>query len=182
MERSREFGESYLALSLWHRFGLDKLLTELLPEGRESVWLPLVAALVAGAVGYVVGRTDDRVQRLVVGMGGLGALGVFAAAMTREQYYPDFEIVPIVAWPLIVGAIGFGLNRLRGRPPVLGAVTGAAIGWLIGAWGMPDIGNDGTQAWTFGAMAVPPLLIGPRIGLGRIPDSTARSQLDQRAR
>lgn len=37
VERSRDFGESYLALSLWHRLGLDRLLAELLPEGRESV-------------------------------------------------------------------------------------------------------------------------------------------------
>jgi hypothetical protein len=46
VERSREFGESYLALSLWHRLGLDKLLAELLPEGRESVaWAPVAAVL-----------------------------------------------------------------------------------------------------------------------------------------
>ena len=45
VERSREFGESYLALSLWHRLGLDKLLAELLPEGRESVAWAHVAQL-----------------------------------------------------------------------------------------------------------------------------------------
>lgn len=37
VERSRDFGECYLALSLWHRLGLDGLLAELLPAGRESV-------------------------------------------------------------------------------------------------------------------------------------------------
>jgi hypothetical protein len=43
--RSRDFGESYLALSLWHRLGLDRLLAGLLPEGRESVAWTHVAAL-----------------------------------------------------------------------------------------------------------------------------------------
>lgn len=46
MERSREFGESYRALSLWHRLGLDKLLAEPIPEGRESVaWVHVAAVL-----------------------------------------------------------------------------------------------------------------------------------------
>ncbi len=37
VERSRDFGECYLALSLWHRLGLDALRTELLHAGRELV-------------------------------------------------------------------------------------------------------------------------------------------------
>jgi len=146
------------------------------------VWLPIVLGLGAAAVGYVVGGTDDRGQRLLVAAGGLGGLGVFAGAMLREEYFPDFEIVPIVVWPILVGAIGAGLNALRKRPPVTGALTGAAIGWLIGAWGMPDLGNEGTQAWAIIAAAVPPLLVGARIGFGHIPDSGERSQIDQKAR
>ncbi len=48
VERSRDFGESYLALPLWHRLGLDQLLAGLLPEGRESVaWSPIAAQLLA---------------------------------------------------------------------------------------------------------------------------------------
>ena len=146
------------------------------------VWLPLVVGVAAAVVGWIVGSTDDRTRRLVAGAGGLGVLGVFAGAMTRDDYFPDFEIVPIVAWPLIVGAVGAGLNLARKRPPVTGALVGAAIGWLIGAWGMPDLGNDGTQAWTIVAMAVPPILIGARIGLGQVPDASARSAIDHRGR
>jgi hypothetical protein len=45
VERSRDFGEGYLALSLWHRLGLDALLAELLPAGREAVGWSHTAAL-----------------------------------------------------------------------------------------------------------------------------------------
>jgi hypothetical protein len=34
VERTRDFAESYLALSLWHRLKLDELLGALLPEAR----------------------------------------------------------------------------------------------------------------------------------------------------
>ena len=49
VERSRDFGESYLALSLWHRLGLDVLLTGLLPAGREHVGWAHTAALLTVA-------------------------------------------------------------------------------------------------------------------------------------
>jgi transposase len=49
VERSRDFGESYLALSLWHRLGLDTRLAELLPAGRESVGWAHTAALLTVA-------------------------------------------------------------------------------------------------------------------------------------
>lgn len=46
VERSREFGEVYLALALWKRLGLGKLLEELMPKGRESVrWADMAAVL-----------------------------------------------------------------------------------------------------------------------------------------
>lgn len=37
VERVREFGEVYLALSLWRRLGLHQLLEELIPSGRQEV-------------------------------------------------------------------------------------------------------------------------------------------------
>lgn len=45
VERSRDFGQVYLALSLWHRLGIDRLLADLLPQGRESVAWAHIAAL-----------------------------------------------------------------------------------------------------------------------------------------
>lgn len=49
VERTRDFGESYLALSLWHRLELDELLADLLPAGRESVGWAHTAALLTVA-------------------------------------------------------------------------------------------------------------------------------------
>jgi hypothetical protein len=44
VERLREFGSVHLALALWRRLGLHKLLSEVMGEGREDVpgrkWQP----------------------------------------------------------------------------------------------------------------------------------------------
>jgi transposase len=45
VERVREFGEIYLALSLWRRLGLHTLLRELIPCGREEVAWESIACL-----------------------------------------------------------------------------------------------------------------------------------------
>jgi transposase len=49
VERVREFGEVYLALSLWRRLGLHQLLEELIPSGREEVPWERIACLLAVA-------------------------------------------------------------------------------------------------------------------------------------
>jgi transposase len=49
VERVREFGEVYLALSLWRRLGLHTLLNELIPAGREEVPWERIACLLTVA-------------------------------------------------------------------------------------------------------------------------------------
>jgi hypothetical protein len=49
VERVREFGEVYLALSLWRRLGLQQLLNELIPSGREDVPWERIACLLTVA-------------------------------------------------------------------------------------------------------------------------------------
>ena len=49
VERVREFGEVYLALALWNRLGLGKLLGELIEPGREKVDWPTVASVLVAA-------------------------------------------------------------------------------------------------------------------------------------
>ncbi len=45
VERVRDFGEVYLALALWRRLGLHRVLEEVMPRGREKVAWPLVACV-----------------------------------------------------------------------------------------------------------------------------------------
>jgi transposase len=45
LERKRDFGDVWLALGLWRLVGLDVVLEQLLPQGREDVPWPLVAAI-----------------------------------------------------------------------------------------------------------------------------------------
>lgn len=49
VKRVREFGEVSLALSLWRRLGLQQLLEELIPTGREEVSWERVACLLTVA-------------------------------------------------------------------------------------------------------------------------------------
>jgi transposase len=47
VERSRQFGDVYLALALWRGTGLEALCQQLLPEGKERIaWAKLAAVLV----------------------------------------------------------------------------------------------------------------------------------------
>jgi transposase len=47
IERSRQFGDVYLALALWHGIGLEELCERLLPAGQERVsWAKMAAVLV----------------------------------------------------------------------------------------------------------------------------------------
>ena len=49
LERIRDFGDVWLALGLWRLLGLDKLLSERMPEGREEVrWHAVAAILTIG--------------------------------------------------------------------------------------------------------------------------------------
>jgi transposase len=48
VERSRQFGDVYLALALWRGMGLEELCKQLLPAGQERVaWAKMAAVLVA---------------------------------------------------------------------------------------------------------------------------------------
>ena len=45
LERSRDFGDVWLALGLWRLVGLEELLSGLMPSGREEVPWPVMAAI-----------------------------------------------------------------------------------------------------------------------------------------
>jgi hypothetical protein len=45
VERARRFGDVFLGWSVWQALGLDTLLSTLIPQGREGVPWPLMAAI-----------------------------------------------------------------------------------------------------------------------------------------
>ena len=48
IERSRQFGDVYLALALWRGTGLEELCQQVLPPGQERIaWAKMAAVLVA---------------------------------------------------------------------------------------------------------------------------------------
>jgi transposase len=49
LERIRDFGDVWLALGLWRLLGLDALLSDLLPQGREDVRWHVMAAILTTA-------------------------------------------------------------------------------------------------------------------------------------
>src|ERR1700747_26112 len=52
IERSRRFGDVYLALALWRGTGLAELCERLLPAGKERIsWAKMAAVLVAARLG-----------------------------------------------------------------------------------------------------------------------------------
>jgi len=106
---------------------------------------------------------------------------VLTGVLTRDLYYPSIEIGAIAGFVVGTAAVGAGLSVWRKSPPVHGALNGAALGWILGAWGMADLG-DGSAAWAIVAMAVPPALVGLRYGLADNPGIVKRGLIDQKSR
>jgi len=49
VERVREFGQTWVALAVWRRLGLDRLFTGLMPEGREDIRWDRIACVLTAA-------------------------------------------------------------------------------------------------------------------------------------
>ena len=145
------------------------------------VWFPLIAAAAFALIGAIVGRQANRAPRIAIGAAGLGAVGAVAGALVRSEFRPDIEPVALIVSTVIVAGIGAAVSTLRRRDVVSGALTGAAVGWVIGAWGAPELGA-GSAAWSAVSLAVPTALIGVRIARPGTPDQNALDRLDHKSR
>ncbi len=142
---------------------------------------PLAGGAAFGAVGYLLARTDDPRRRQVIALVGSGAIGLVIGAVIRDAYQPGLDPVAIVVYTLVGAAIGAGLSLLLKHPPVGGALLGAALGWVLGAWGAADLG-DGTVATSIIAALVPALLVGLRLAMSKNPDYASRIRIDNGSR
>ena len=91
VERVREFGEVYLALSLWRRLGLHTLLQELLPAGREEVPWERVACLLTVAR-FCAQRSELGVAERWYGRSALDELlGVSLEQVNEDRLYRGLD-------------------------------------------------------------------------------------------
>jgi ABC-type sugar transport system permease subunit len=142
---------------------------------------PLVAAAAFGAVGVGLASTDDPQRRLLIGVGGSAIIGLVIGLVIRDNFQPGLDPVAIAIYTIVVGAIGAGLSLLFKNPPLHGALIGAAIGWVLGAWGAADLG-DGSPFTSIVAALVPALLIGYRLGISANPGYQGRVDIDTKSR
>jgi ABC-type sugar transport system permease subunit len=145
------------------------------------VWLPVVLAVVFAATGIILESTNNVRQRQLIG----GAAGVIIGGglgvLVRGRWQPHLDIVALFVWTAIGVVVVAGINALRKRSLVTGALVGAALGSIIGGWGSAEIGK-GTSTAAIIATLIPGLLLGLRLGSTKHPDSVARARIDARSR
>lgn len=155
------------------------------PSGESganlSWYLPLILAAVAGVWGWILAGTEGRPARVIVGVvGGLVLAGIVAAFL-RPAAYPRLQSLPLIIYPVGFAAVGYGLALLRRKKVLLGAVSGATVGWLIGTFGIPSLGGT-NSAEAFLAVAGLGLGIGLRLGLAERADYHRREWLHGKSR
>jgi transposase len=93
VERVREFGEVYLALSLWRRLGLDELLAGLIEPGREEVPWEEVACLLTVAR-FCAQRSELEVaERWYADSALEDLLGVPLARINEARLYRGLDVL-----------------------------------------------------------------------------------------
>ncbi|MEX1003943.1 MAG: sugar ABC transporter permease [Acidimicrobiia bacterium] len=146
-----------------------------------SLVLVVLMALLFAGWGALLATTENRNRRLIVGGVGGVVIALVIGAFIRPLAWPAMRIVPLIAWPLGVAAVGAGLAALRKSDLVKGALTGATIGWFFGAFLEPTLGS-GTQAEILMGLAVLGLGVGIRLGLNPPSDRSGQERLQARSR
>jgi ABC-type sugar transport system permease subunit len=146
----------------------------------RSIWLIPIVALVGGVYGMAIGGIEGR-ARLAVGVVGGAGSGVLVGAFLRTGALPSLEPVPLLAATAGFAVLGAVLAQLRGRDLLRGAVLGAASGWLLGSFAIPELGS-GSVVEAMSAAAVLGALVGLRLGLAPTRDAGERLRLEGRIR
>ena len=145
------------------------------------VWLPALAAIAVGIVGAALAIITASNIRLAIGAAGLGGTGIALGLLVDAEWRPSVSIAALIIWTFVIAAVGAGGGRLLGHDPIPGALTGAALGWIIGAWAAPSLGT-GSTIWSAIALGVPGALIGVRAARSPIADMAERNRVDKRSR
>lgn len=145
------------------------------------LWNALTGAILGASFGYITSSFEDVRQRTVIAVAAGAGIGLLVGGMLFITFQPRLETVPLIVAPVVFAAAGAGLNRLRGRNVVTGLATGGLIGWLIGAFGIPQLGG-GPEIETLVATGVAGALSGLRYGAKPTLNSVERVNLEQRSR
>ena len=146
---------------------------------RSLLLVPILALLAAG-YGLLVGKVDGRLRPIATIVGG-AVLGVVVGAFLRVASLPSLELVPLIASTVVLAAVAAVLAKLRSGDPKVAALTGASIGWLIGAFGFPELGAGSNIEGILGVGGLG-ALVGARLGAKSLPEVGARLRLEARAR
>ncbi|MDJ0792047.1 MAG: sugar ABC transporter permease [Acidimicrobiia bacterium] len=145
---------------------------------NQPVTTTIVATIIGAAAGYALSLTSD--PRLHLGIGALAGavLGGLIGATLKTSTRPEFDPVALVVGVVVGLAIGFGIWAVRGRTASVTRVAlfWGALGWVFGAFLVPDLGG-GDQAWAVIAATIGGALFGAWVGTFPNPDANARREI-----
>ncbi len=147
---------------------------------RSLLLVPVIAVL-CGALGVALSSLKVQPTKAIVGAAGGGVVGLLIGAFFRSGSLPSLEPVALLVGPVVGAALFVGLARLRGKALGPAAVTGATFGWLLGAFGIPELGS-GTVLEAIVGTAGLGLLLGLRLGLAQPDTMESRIRLERKAR
>jgi alpha-glucoside transport system permease protein len=143
----------------------------------------LIGGAALGLVMFLLSAPRQQLARLPLALVGFVAFGFLTAYAFDESAYPLIDWTKL--WVCVgVGAAVFGLIglwRYGPRAAPLTVLTGAAVGWFVGAWGGGDIGRGNFLGVAY-ATVVPAALFGLRFGLTSQPNAERRRRIEHRSR
>ncbi len=143
------------------------------------IWTPLLGAILVGALGFVLSQLDQPI-RLAVGAAGGAGIGVLLGVFLFRSVTPRMEVTKFLIATILLAGVGAGINYLRNKNLVSGALTGGLIGWIIGAFVLTGVG--GPRAEAIGACLVAGALAGARFGSPALPNQTQRTNIENQSR
>jgi alpha-glucoside transport system permease protein len=147
----------------------------------------LVWALIGGAalalVMFLLSAPRQRVARFPLAVVGFTGFGLLTAFAFNESAWTTIDwgklLICVAAGVVLFGLIGLWRHGTAAAP--LAMITGAGVGWLVGAWGGGEVGA-GDRGDVLLATVVPAAILGARFGLTTEPDAQKRRRIERRSR
>jgi alpha-glucoside transport system permease protein len=125
----------------------------------------------------------QQLARFPLAVLGFIAFGFLTAYAFDDSAWPAIDWTKL--WVCVgVGAVVFGLLglwRYGAAIAPLSVITGAGVGWFVGAWGGGEVGEGNFLGVAY-ATVVPAAILGARFGLASPPNAARRRRIEQRSR